>query len=148
MNFPESNEIISTRLIIEDGRNIALLQRAPTGELQGSWELPGGKIDPGEELDEAVMREAFEETGLKIELSNLFPELVEDRIITDVCKHQNKAYKSFVFIGRALSRKIVIRPDEHTDHIWVPSSEALSMSLTQTSRNAIQKMGPLLLGGM
>ncbi len=148
MNSPESNQIISTRLIIEDGRNIALLRRAPTGQLEGEWELPGGKVDLGEELDEAVMREALEETGLKIELSNLFPELVEDRIITDECKHKNKAYKSFVFIGKALSRKIIIRPDEHTDGIWVPASKVLDYSLTKTSKSAIQKMGPLLLGSI
>jgi ADP-ribose pyrophosphatase YjhB (NUDIX family) len=32
----------------------------------GIWSLPGGSIEPGEEPAEAVMREAFEETGLQV----------------------------------------------------------------------------------
>ena len=141
---PGSNEIISTRVIIENGRDIALLRRVSTGNFEGSWELPGGKVDPGEELVEAAQREVLEETGLEIELSTFLPQLVEERIIPDG-KHKNKAYSSFVFIGKALSRNIVICPDEHTDRIWLPAADALRMPLTKTSSNAILKMGPLLL---
>ncbi len=45
----------------EDGR-VVLQRRADNGR----WGLPGGMIEPGEEPAEAVVREVFEETGLRV----------------------------------------------------------------------------------
>ncbi len=42
--------------------DILLQRRGDTGE----WSLPGGAIEPGEEPADAVVREVFEETGLRI----------------------------------------------------------------------------------
>ena len=36
----------------------------------GAWVLPGGHIDLGEDLEECVIREIHEETGVKIEQAN------------------------------------------------------------------------------
>lgn len=53
---------------LEDGR-LVLVERKffPRG-----WALPGGFVDPGESLAEAVRREALEETSLEIEVLSLF----------------------------------------------------------------------------
>lgn len=37
------------------------------------WELPGGKIDFGEDPKDAIEREIFEETGIKVEAQSLIP---------------------------------------------------------------------------
>jgi 8-oxo-dGTP diphosphatase len=43
-----------------------LITRRPAGtHLAGSWEFPGGKIEPGESPEEAAMREAREEVGVE-----------------------------------------------------------------------------------
>ena len=41
----------------------------------GWWEIPGGKIDPGESPDEAVVRELREEVGVEIEVTGALPEV-------------------------------------------------------------------------
>jgi 8-oxo-dGTP diphosphatase len=43
-------------------------QRAEPPRLAGGWELPGGKVDPGESDEDALVRECHEELGVKIRL--------------------------------------------------------------------------------
>ena len=53
-------------LFILNGERLALI-RKPQFE-EGVWRPPGGGIKPGEEFKDGVRREAFEETGLEVEL--------------------------------------------------------------------------------
>ncbi|MFC9972723.1 (deoxy)nucleoside triphosphate pyrophosphohydrolase [Spirillospora sp. NPDC050679] len=53
--------------IISDGRLLAA-QRAEPPELAGGWEFPGGKVDPGESDEDALVRECHEELGVKVVL--------------------------------------------------------------------------------
>ncbi len=53
--------------IISDGRLLGA-QRAEPPHLAGGWELPGGKVDPGESDEEALVRECHEELGVEVRL--------------------------------------------------------------------------------
>jgi 8-oxo-dGTP diphosphatase len=53
--------------IIADGRLLAA-QRAQPAELAGGWEFPGGKVDPGEADEDALVRECREELGVEVKL--------------------------------------------------------------------------------
>lgn len=63
--FPASPLVGVGAVIVEDGR--VLLVRRGTEPLRGRWSIPGGLIEVGEMLREAVVREAREETGLEVE---------------------------------------------------------------------------------
>lgn len=41
------------------------------GELKGGWEFPGGKVEPGETLQQALIREIIEELDTKIKVGEL-----------------------------------------------------------------------------
>ncbi|WP_422100063.1 (deoxy)nucleoside triphosphate pyrophosphohydrolase [Thermomonospora catenispora] len=60
--------IVVGAAIIRDGRLLAA-QRAEPARLAGGWELPGGKVDPGESDEDALIRECLEELGVKIRLT-------------------------------------------------------------------------------
>jgi ADP-ribose pyrophosphatase YjhB (NUDIX family) len=57
-----------TGVVIEDCRILLLNQDTDSGR---SWSLPGGKLEEGETLAEALIREMKEETGLDIEPGRL-----------------------------------------------------------------------------
>ena len=57
-----------TGVVVEDGRILLLNQDTDTGR---SWSLPGGKLEAGETLAQALVREMREETGLDIEPGRL-----------------------------------------------------------------------------
>lgn len=56
-------------VISEDGHWLVVKKRY--GGLKGSWSLPAGFVDDGETVDEAVLREVKEETGLKCTVAGL-----------------------------------------------------------------------------
>jgi 8-oxo-dGTP diphosphatase len=61
------SEIVVGAAIIAGGRLLAA-QRADPPELAGGWEFPGGKVDPGESDEEALVRECREELGVQVGL--------------------------------------------------------------------------------
>lgn len=52
--------------VIREGDRVLLLERNPADYLGGLFELPGGVVEPGETLPQALRREVAEETGLII----------------------------------------------------------------------------------
>ncbi|MFI6400886.1 (deoxy)nucleoside triphosphate pyrophosphohydrolase [Streptomyces sp. NPDC050548] len=49
------------------GRPLLAARRSAPPELAGRWELPGGKVEPGERPDAALVRELHEELGVDAE---------------------------------------------------------------------------------
>lgn len=66
-------------LIFEAGK-VLLVERAKE-PLQGFWSIPGGIVEAGEKLEEAIRREVLEETGLEVEALSIFE--VFERIMPD-----------------------------------------------------------------
>ncbi|MEU4483553.1 (deoxy)nucleoside triphosphate pyrophosphohydrolase [Streptomyces purpurascens] len=58
--------------LVDDGRLLAARRSAPV-ELAGRWELPGGKVEPGETADAALVRELREELGVDAEACGRVP---------------------------------------------------------------------------
>ena len=63
--FPSAPLVGVGAVIVEEGR--VLLIRRGTEPLKGHWSLPGGLLELGEGLVDAVVREVREETGLEVE---------------------------------------------------------------------------------
>ena len=50
---------------------VVLLIRRGRPPMEGRWSLPGGRVEPGERLEEAVRREILEEAGLEVRVGPL-----------------------------------------------------------------------------
>jgi 8-oxo-dGTP diphosphatase len=90
---PPKTPLATVDIIIECGGGIVMVRRRnpPLG-----WALPGGFIDPGESAAQAARREAKEETGLDVELTELLG------VYSDPKRDPRGLYTlSTVFVGRA-----------------------------------------------
>jgi len=66
--------------LIFDGPRVLLVERAKP-PLAGYWSLPGGLVETGERLEEALAREVFEETGLCVtpdSIATVFERIMPD----------------------------------------------------------------------
>jgi 8-oxo-dGTP diphosphatase len=56
-------------IVVHEGRLLLVRRLRPPAA--GTWTVPGGRVEPGETLTEAVAREVLEETGLTVEVGDL-----------------------------------------------------------------------------
>jgi 8-oxo-dGTP diphosphatase len=73
----------ATAIIPFPEENIVLIKRN-TKPFVGYWALPGGRMDPGETIEETVLRECKEETGLDVAVVHKIGEYVENGVKDDI----------------------------------------------------------------
>jgi 8-oxo-dGTP diphosphatase len=57
---------VAAGILIDDRDRVLLMQRLPGKHLAGLWEFPGGKLEPGETIEHALVRELDEELGIEV----------------------------------------------------------------------------------
>ncbi|MDP3677446.1 MAG: (deoxy)nucleoside triphosphate pyrophosphohydrolase [Novosphingobium sp.] len=71
-NIPTAISVVCIALIDDLGR-VLLQKRRPGSRHGGLWELPGGKVEPGESAKAALVREIAEELGIAVAPDDLRP---------------------------------------------------------------------------
>jgi len=64
--------VVAAALIDDEGR-VLIAQRPEGKSLAGLWEFPGGKVEPGETPEAALIRELHEELGITVKQACLAP---------------------------------------------------------------------------
>jgi len=69
-----SGLLLVVAIALVDGEGRVLVQQRPPGKpMAGLWEFPGGKVEPGEIPEAALVRELTEELGIEIAIEALAP---------------------------------------------------------------------------
>lgn len=120
-------------LIYQDDR-ILLIERG-NPPLAGYWSLPGGGVESGERLEDAIIREVFEETGLRVETDSLAT--VFERIMPDAADRCEYHYVLVDFYCRITGGDLQPGTDSR-DARWFEVSSLDSLLLTEGTREVVQ----------
>lgn len=103
-------QVVVAGALIRDGALLVAQRRRPA-ELAGLWELPGGKVAPGESEAEALVRELREELGVDV--------VVHTRLGADVVVGEALVLRAYVVeqIGGTL------HPHDHGALRWVDARQ-------------------------
>jgi ADP-ribose pyrophosphatase YjhB (NUDIX family) len=132
--YPDHPLVGVGALIVRDNR-IVLVRRGAE-PARGEWSIPGGLVEVGETLKEAVAREALEETGLQVEPGDLV-ELLERVFLDD----DGRVQYHFVladFLCRVRGGELSADSDV-LEAIWVDGDQIATMPLADVTRRVIMK---------
>jgi 8-oxo-dGTP diphosphatase len=106
-------------LIADDQDRILAIRRSmDSKQFKHAWDLPGGKVDPGESFDVALVREVLEETGLTVALEG----------VAGATEYEMPGSRLAVLVLRA--RRVggeVTLSSEHDDFVWVPPADLVGL---------------------
>jgi len=69
----EPQTVVAAAILDATGDRVLAARRTGPGATAGRWELPGGKVDPGEAPEAALVREIGEELGCRVEIVDWLP---------------------------------------------------------------------------
>jgi 8-oxo-dGTP diphosphatase len=112
------------------GSHVLLTRRMEGAHLAGMWELPGGKVEDGEDPEAAVVRECLEEIGVEVEV-------VE---ILEVAWHRYEHKEVLLLFYDCRPRSIEIRHLGVADHVWVAPDALASYPLPPPDVRLVRKL--------
>jgi 8-oxo-dGTP diphosphatase len=108
-------------LLINDEGKILILKRSTDSKTNpGKWELPGGKVDQRESFDQALIREVYEETNLKIALDHVIG-------VSEQNLHLIRAV-NIIMSGKIVEGELALC-SEHEGYAWVFFEDLINYEL-------------------
>jgi 8-oxo-dGTP diphosphatase len=112
-----------------------LLVRRGRGAAAGEWSVPGGRVEPGEALHAAVVREVLEETGL---------EVVVDRFLGWVERIGDQFHFVILDFGvTVLDDATPVAGDDAAEAMWVPLARVTDLRLVEGLDDFLRDTGIL-----
>lgn len=115
---------------------ILLVERAGK-PLTGYWSLPGGLVETGERLEDAICREVREETGLKVEPVCLYE--IFERIMPDAQGRAEYHYVLADYVCKVVGGKLRAGDDVSRAE-WVRRSDLDRYLITEGTRAVIEEV--------
>ena len=123
-----SNPIRVVGAVFHDGERFLACRKKPGKPLEGHWEFPGGKIEPGETPEQALAREIREELNLIAE--------VGQKVTTTTYEYDFATIELTTFYCTLVDGDL--RLTDHDDTKWVTSTEAAHLTWAPADIPAVE----------
>ena len=133
--YPE-RPIVGVGAVVVDGDRVLLVRRA-NEPLKGEWSLPGGAVELGETLADAIAREVREETGLDVEVGPIVEVL--DRVRVDAGGRVRFHYVLIDFLCRPKPGAALVCGSDADDTAWVARTDLSRYSVAESAIAVIDK---------
>lgn len=132
----KTSKLIVLGIIENQNGEILISQRfeEELPEVHLKWDLPGGKNEFGESLEETLRREILEETGLNVEIMSLLP-----KTISKVWEYSNRHQHTIVLCYRCrlIDGELHLNDKKINDLKWIRKSDLDEFEFLPSSRNFI-----------
>ena len=140
-DYPD-RPIVGVGAVVFDGEQVILVRRGSPPSY-GAWSLPGGAVEVGETLEEAIVREVAEEIGLEVTAEEVVAVL--ERIFLDRAGKVQYHYVLVDFLCRSMRGSLRASGDALAC-ARVPLESLADYSLTRETREVIQRAHDFLHG--
>ncbi len=114
--------VLVAACVLLDGDGRILIAKRPEGRsLAGLWEFPGGKVEPGESPEHALIRELAEELGIDIAAADLTP--------LTFASHDYPDFHLLMPLFLCRRWRGTVAPHEGQELLWVKPAELLSYAM-------------------
>jgi nucleoside triphosphatase len=124
----------------KDGKLLLCKMNPKRGVFPGQWGLPGGGIEPGEQMEDALRRELREELG--VEIREIRPAFFKDSLRKKTLPDglQIPVYMIFLlFHCTALDDQLQLN-EEFTEYRWVSAEEIKGLNLNEETRDTLERL--------
>jgi len=140
MDFKKQSIKTSVVACIIDDQERVLLTRRCIEPFCGQWVMPGGKVDHGEALLQALHREVQEEVGITIHIEGLL-DVYEHLSVGD----RNDHYVILYYRAHPLSGELAPDSAEVAEASWVPAGRLKEYDMTPGTRHILAGVFPGVL---
>ncbi|WP_280382458.1 NUDIX hydrolase [Nocardia wallacei] len=130
-NAPKANSLVpgGSALVLDENGAVLMQRRSDSG----NWSLPGGVMDIGETLEQCVVRETKEETGLDIEITGLLGIYTDPEHIIEYEDGEIRQEFNIAYYGRVCGGRIAVS-SESTEVRFVGLDELEDLPVHDTVR--------------
>ena len=124
--------LVVAAALVDGGGRVLIAQRLKGKSLAGLWEFPGGKVEPGEAPEGALVRELDEELGIAVEALDLEP-----------FAFASHAYREFhllmpLYLVRRWQGSPIAR--EHAALVWAAPADLQSYPMPPADRPLVDQL--------
>ncbi|HUE88483.1 MAG TPA: NUDIX hydrolase [Vicinamibacterales bacterium] len=131
--FPSSPILGVGAVIVKDGK--ALIVKRANDPYKGQWSIPGGRVELGETLTDAVRREMREETGLEVRVGSVI------EVFERVEREDDRIRHHFVIVDYLCTcvGGALCAGDDAVDAVWVTSEGLEAYRVSESAVAVIRK---------